>query len=208
MTPSTESAELRFQFGENWANYLVVVDEDRISEATRKLSEMLGRLRGKSFLDIGSGSGIQSLAAVRLGAARVHSFDFDGQSVAATREMKRRFAPDSSWEIEQGSILDEEYVRSLGSFDVVYSWGVLHHTGAMWKALEMATLPARETLMIAIYADQGIVSHTWARLKRMYLRHPSTRPAVTLASLATLWGPKLLLRPHRVVPSAGLLRRI
>jgi 2-polyprenyl-6-hydroxyphenyl methylase/3-demethylubiquinone-9 3-methyltransferase len=196
--PSDKSVELRFRFGQNWANYLSVVDEDRIAEATQRLSEMLGSLRGKSFLDVGSGSGIQSLAAVRLGAARVHSFDFDGQSVACSQEMKRRFAPAANWHIEQGSILDEEYVRSLGTFDVVYSWGVLHHTGAMWKALEMAIVPAQETLMIAIYADQGLVSRAWDRLKRMYVHYPVTRPAVTLVSLATLWGPKLLLRPHRI----------
>jgi SAM-dependent methyltransferase len=196
---SDKSADLRFRFGQNWSNYLSVVGEDRVAEAARKLSQTLGSLRGKSFLDVGSGSGIQSLAAVRLGAAKVRSFDFDEQSVAASKEMKQRFAPGSDWQIEQGSILDEDYVRSLGTFDVVYSWGVLHHTGAMWKALEMATVPARETLMIAIYADQGFVSRAWARLKRMYVHHPSTRPAVTLASLATLWGPKLLLRPHRVV---------
>src|SRR5258708_15011715 len=106
--------------------------------------------------------------------------------------MNRRFAPAANWHIEQGSILDEEYVRSLGTFDVVYSWGVLHHTGAMWKALDMATLPARETLMIAIYSDEGLVSRAWDRLKRMYVHHPVTTPAVTLRSRAPLCRPTLL----------------
>ena len=88
-------------------------------------------LEGKSFLDIGSGSGLFSLAARRLGA-RVHSFDYDPQSVACTRELKRRFySDDAEWVIEEGSALDTAYLSGLGQFDVVYSWGVLHHTGDM-----------------------------------------------------------------------------
>ncbi len=50
-------------------------------------------LAGNSFLDVGSGSGLFSLAAMRLGADRVHSFDYDPQSVGCTKELKRRFPP-------------------------------------------------------------------------------------------------------------------
>jgi 2-polyprenyl-3-methyl-5-hydroxy-6-metoxy-1,4-benzoquinol methylase len=115
----------RFEFGENWSRFLDVLDDERIFEAEKSLKQMLEveDLAGKSFLDIGSGSGLFSLAARRLGA-RVHSFDYDPQSVASTRELRRRYFPeDADWSIEEGSILDEEYVRSLGKFDIVYSWG-------------------------------------------------------------------------------------
>src|SRR3954453_10925637 len=127
----------RFEFGENWARFLAVVDESRIVEAERSLREMLGveRLDGRSFLDIGSGSGLFSLAAVRLGAERVHSFDFDPSSVGCTLELRRRYGADADWAVEQGSALDTAYLARLGTFDVVYSWGVLHHTGDMWRAL-------------------------------------------------------------------------
>src|SRR5215831_2516311 len=133
MTAREDEAMTRFQFGENWTRFLSVVDEDRIMQAANRLSEMLGDIRGKSFLDVGSGSGIHSLAAIRLGASRVHSFDYDAQSVECSQQLRARFAPESSWTIERGSVLDETYLRRLGRYDIVYAWGVLHHTGQMWK---------------------------------------------------------------------------
>src|SRR5438093_4320793 len=123
----------RFEFGRNWARFLSALDDRKIEAATHSLEKTLGveSLDGKRFLDIGSGSGLFSLAARRLGA-RVRSFDYDPRSVACAMELRRRyFATDRDWEIGEGSALDAEFLGSLGKFDVVYSWGVLHHTGAM-----------------------------------------------------------------------------
>lgn len=173
----------RFSFGENWKNFLSVLDERRIAEAEASLREMLGvaDLEGRSFLDIGSGSGLFSLAARRLGA-RVYSFDFDPRSVACTQELKRRYFPgDDSWCVEQGSALDRKYMRGLGKFDVVYSWGVLHHTGAMWFGFENAIecVGANDgKLYVAIYNDQGWKSHVWWLIKATYNRLP--RPLRTV----------------------------
>ena len=162
----------RFEFGKNWSRFLELIDEDRITRAEKALKNWLEveDLNGKSFLDIGSGSGMDSLAARRLGA-RVHSFDYDPHSVACTMELRRRYFPgDPNWTIEEGSALDAEYLKSLGSFDIVYSWGVLHHTGQMWKALDNAMLPVSATgkLFIAIYNDMGTQSARWKSIKRMY----------------------------------------
>jgi SAM-dependent methyltransferase len=179
----------RFEFGKNWAWFLTSLTDRRIAEAERSLQNMLGvtTLSGASFLDIGSGSGLFSLAARRLGA-RVHSFDYDPHSVNCTRELNRRYFPDDSlWTVESGSALDESYVRSLGQFDVVYSWGVLHHTGSMWPALANAALPVKAggKLFIAIYNDQGTASRRWKKVKQIYNELP--RPLRFLMVWPSFW---------------------
>jgi len=166
----------RFEFGENWARFLEVLDDNRIAQAERSLRDMLEveSLAGRRFLDIGSGSGLFSLAARRLGA-EVHSFDYDPQSVACTRELRARYrSDDAGWTIERGSVLDLQYLSQLGLFDVVYSWGVLHHTGAMWQALDHAQRPVAPTgrLFIAIYNDTGSQSARWKQIKHAYSRLP------------------------------------
>jgi 2-polyprenyl-3-methyl-5-hydroxy-6-metoxy-1,4-benzoquinol methylase len=163
----------RFEFGKNWQRFLRVLNDERIAEAERSLRAMLEMesLGGKSFLDVGSGSGLFSLAAMRLGAARVHSFDFDPESVACTRELKQRYFPEAErWTIEEGSVLDGKYLARLGQFEIVYAWGVLHHTGDMWRALEaIIPLVARGgRLFIAIYNDQDGTSRRWRVVKRLY----------------------------------------
>jgi len=168
-----EGEQRRFEFGENWARFLNVVDEVRVTEAERSLQSMLEleRFDGRTFLDVGCGSGLFSLAAVRLGARQVHSFDIDAESVACTAELRRRFTPDSAqWTVARGSVLDDGHLHDLGTWDVVYSWGVLHHTGAMGAALanvaDLVALGGR--LFISIYNDQGTRSDIWRRVKRTY----------------------------------------
>lgn len=166
----------RFEFGKNWRRFLELLNEERILKAEQSLREMLEveSLEGKTFLDIGSGSGLFSLAARRLGA-KVHSFDFDTNSFECTKELRRRFfEADENWQVEQGSALDRKYLESLGKFDIVYSWGVLHHTGKMWEALENAetAVAADGLLFIAIYNDTGSQAKRWRWIKQTYCRLP------------------------------------
>jgi 2-polyprenyl-3-methyl-5-hydroxy-6-metoxy-1,4-benzoquinol methylase len=184
----------RFAFGDNWRRFLAVLNDDRIAEAERSLKQMLEAetFTGKTFLDIGCGSGLFSLAAVRLGAARVHSFDYDPQSMACAQELKWRYYPDAAhWTIERGSALDADYLRSLGQWDIVYAWGVLHHTGRMWQALDNAALLVKPggVLFISIYNYQIYFSQFWTRVKALYNWKPSGRWLVT-----AVFVPGFLLR--------------
>jgi len=187
----------RFEFGANWARFLKVLNEERIGLAEQSLRTMLGvsDLRGKRLLDIGSGSGLFSLAARRIGAT-VHSFDYDPQSVACTAELRRRYFPgDTDWVVEQASVLDSDYLQSLGQWDVVYSWGVLHHTGAMWQALDNVSSLVRRggLLLVAIYNYQQIMTPVWIGVKRAYNMLPrGLRWLVVGPALLRLWGPRTI----------------
>jgi 2-polyprenyl-6-hydroxyphenyl methylase/3-demethylubiquinone-9 3-methyltransferase len=192
-TTRLEADADRFTFGENWSRFLSVLDEGRIGAARESLVQKLGvtSLAGKRFLDAGSGSGLFSLCARRLDASAVVSFDYDERSVACTEELKRRFFPgDARWRVEQGSVLDAAYLDSLGQFDVVYSWGVLHHTGDMRTALDLVArrVAPGGRLFIAIYNDQGWRSRQWAFLKRCYNRWPWTRPFVVARAFLECWA--------------------
>jgi SAM-dependent methyltransferase len=196
----------RFAFGKNWTKFLEVLNEDRIAAATKSLQDMLAMqsLAGKTFVDIGCGSGLSSLAARRLGA-KVHSFDYDPQSVACTAELRRRYFPaDGEWIVEEGSVLDEDYLRRLKAFDIVYSWGVLHHTGAMWQALAniFDLVAPGGLLFVALYNRQPIASRYWAFVKRTYNRHAFSRPFfVAIHSIYPVF-PSVMLRwlRNRKVP--------
>ncbi|WGJ16189.1 class I SAM-dependent methyltransferase [Methylocapsa sp. D3K7] len=184
----------RFKFGENWTQFLNVIDEYRIEQAVDSLKKMLEleTMEGMSFLDIGSGSGLFSLAARRLGA-KVLSFDYDPKSVACTAELKRRyFENDKAWQIGNGSVLDRDYLNTLGMFDIVYSWGVLHHTGAMWTALDNVAynVALNGKLFIALYNDQGRASKIWWLVKKTYVALPKyLRWLVLVPGYVSLWGP-------------------
>jgi 2-polyprenyl-3-methyl-5-hydroxy-6-metoxy-1,4-benzoquinol methylase len=187
----------RFGFGANWKRFLSLLDEQRVTAGIASLQHFLGvtDLKGKSFLDIGSGSGLFSLAARRLGA-HVHSLDYDSDSVACTEGLRQQFNPnDPLWTTAQGSVLQNETLPPAASFDVVYSWGVLHHTGNMWLAIENAAARVKVggTLIISLYNDQGWRSQAWRRTKQAYNALPAAlRFLVMWPSMAVLWGPTVL----------------
>lgn len=189
---SMDDPKDRFAFGRNWSRFLTHLTEDRILEAEKSLKEKLGvdTLKGKTFLDIGSGSGLFSLAAYRLGA-RVTSFDYDPDSVACTQYLRARYGSDDQqrWTITQGSVLDASFLDQFDKADVVYSWGVLHHTGHMYTALQNVVHRVKDggRLFISIYNDQGWPSKVWTRIKKAYVDVPMLRPFIVFFCGLWLW---------------------
>lgn len=197
MTTDTYNVEIeagqRFEFGKNWKHFLAEIDDSRIRIAEDATRTMLGMdsLEGKSFLDVGSGSGLFSLIALRLGASSVRSFDYDPQSVECTRALKQQFFPSySNWIIERGSALDTEYLKSLGQYDVVYSWGVLHHTGNLAQALQnvVPLVAPGGCLFLSIYNYQPFLSNYWKAIKRAYNYLPKVGRVAMEISFLLLYG--------------------
>jgi len=210
ITEEQESERERFGFGANWKAFLESLDEARIEEAEASLKENLlsPSFTGKRFLDIGSGSGLFSLAAHRLGCDVV-SIDYDRDSIACTKQLKKQFGDSSrAWSIHHESVLDPTFMNSLGDFDIVYSWGVLHHTGEMRRAIQIASerVKLAGKLFISIYNDQGGASRRWLKIKQIYNRLPqSIRPAWVIAvagAYETKFALARLSHAHNPLPFA------
>jgi cyclopropane fatty-acyl-phospholipid synthase-like methyltransferase len=162
-----------FEFGENWKNYSKTIDQKRINSAIEGVRKLFpDNLTGKTFLDIGCGSGLHSLAALSLGAASVTAIDIDENSVNTTQELLTTHAPDLKWTARVASVFDAS-PDTVGKFDVVYSWGVLHHTGDMWTAIERAGRLVKPggRFGIAIYYSTAYDS-IWKAEKRFYSQAP------------------------------------
>jgi 2-polyprenyl-6-hydroxyphenyl methylase/3-demethylubiquinone-9 3-methyltransferase len=193
---SLKRVETHFRVGENWSRYSRLLDESRISQATEDLRRFLGveTLHGARFLDISCGSGVHSLAAIRLGAAHVMAIDIDEDSVETTRSVLAAHGAGDRFDCRRVSIFEAD-ARDLGTFDVVYSWGVLHHTGAMHEAIERAALLVNEggLLALALYR-KTILCGFWKIEKRAYSRMPR-------------WVQRFLIRLYTTKSQVGCLVR-
>ncbi len=170
------SDAFRFGFGRNWAAFIDRHLNDRTIQASMEhLRRVLRRpsLDGLRVLDIGCGSGVHALAMLRLGASEVVAFDYDIHSVRTSARVRAWAGSPAAWTVEQGSVLDRAYLAGLGTFDLVYSWGVLHHTGAMWDAVRNAgamVAPGGE-FYIALYSSDTYIDpppDEWLRVKQQY----------------------------------------
>ncbi len=176
-----------FAFGANWRDFSTLITDRRVHEAESALERLLGidKLRGKTFLDIGCGSGLHALAALRLGAARVVACDIDPDSAATTRQVLQSHSPSPNYEVLQRSVLDLAPTE-VGRFDLVYSWGVLHHTGKMVEALRSACeLVAPAGIFAFALYRRTLLCPLWKLEKRWYARTTPQRQQVAARCYAS-----------------------
>jgi len=178
-----------FRFGENWESFIGLVDEGKIAEASRGLQKLIpdSDLRGKRLIDIGCGSGLSILAALRLGAADIVGIDIDPNSVNAAQSLLSQFAPGLSWDVRVCSVF-EINPEALGEFDVVYSWGVLHHTGDLWRAFAKAASFVRPggLFVVALYHRSPFCGF-WRIEKRFYANAPEWQRRIVRGAYKTAY---------------------
>lgn len=185
---NAEAAQLsrervKWSFGQNWEKYLRKITPERLQEAKESLMAAFdGRdFRGKTFLDIGCGSGLFSLAAHELGAT-VTSIDVDPHSIRCAEILR---GDRQGWKVLQRSVLT---ASDLPTSDLVYSWGVLHHTGdlksALWAALRC--VGDGGVACIALYNTPRLPRVQLA-LKRTYNRLPTILRPIMTANYALAW---------------------
>jgi len=203
-----------FRFGDNWRAFLQhSFDEQTLEAAKARTCELLQiqSLEGLTFLDIGCGSGLFSYVAFLLGASSITSVDVDPACAECCQHLRSVAGDPPNWRILQGSILDDCFIGTLPRADVVYSWGVLHHTGDMWRAIRNAAslVEPGGSYAIAIYnrVEYGTFrgwrgSHRWLKVKQLYNR--SGRPTKRLMELMLAAKSVLAMLLQLRNPVAGL----
>jgi 2-polyprenyl-6-hydroxyphenyl methylase/3-demethylubiquinone-9 3-methyltransferase len=159
--------------GRVWKKYAKHISEKHVVSGVSSLKRLTGldTFQGRSFLCVGCAGGLMAVAAARLGAQRVVGVDPDPQSIEATHRAFRQIEGEmpGNVELREGDVLDPEFMNSLGEFDIVYSWGFLHHTGQMWHAMDLVThnVASGGLLAMGIY-NRMWLNGFWLRVKKFY----------------------------------------
>ena len=199
----------RFAFGENWRKFSEQLQAQDYFAAKKSLEELIPNLKNKTFLDVGCGSGLFSIAASALGASKVLGFDIDEESVSTSKKLLEKV---SRWDqdvrkdavqFKVGSILNEDI--GCQRYDIVYSWGVLHHTGDMYKAFAAVCRLVEKNgiLVISIY-NKHFTSPFWKAVKYTYVKSPNFVKKILIflallryAAVALIISGKVSLRGER-----------
>jgi len=204
-----DELKTQFDFGQNWSDYSEAeLDFHQFECALQSLEDLFGAdsIKQKSFLDVGSGSGLFSIAAKKLGATKVLGTDINPKCTAVSNTNAKKLLKNGDLpEFMVISVLDEKAMDSLNTYDIVYAWGSLHHTGDMYKAIDIVLRRVKPggKLCLAIYRKH-ITSPIWKLIKYLYNKSPQWLkkvwvaifyPVIYIAKyLITLRNPKSMKR--------------
>ena len=163
----------RFSFGANWTSFNFISGPQQLEYSKLHLENLIGTksIANVKIIDIGSGSGLHAQSFLELGAKFVKCIDIDRESVQTTIDRLNAYSADT-WSVEIADILDIEVVERE-KYDVVFSWGVLHHTGNLFLALQNASNFCKPggLLVLAIYRKTWLCNF-WKLEKRLYNNCP------------------------------------
>ncbi|MDD2902157.1 MAG: class I SAM-dependent methyltransferase [Syntrophales bacterium] len=184
--PAERTAAAQFDFGKNWQLFSEhALTPEKVRQARRDFARLLQGidLKGKSFLDIGFGQGLSLLIATAMDARTV-GCDINPTCGEVLEANKRLFFPEvaaAPVPVIIGSILADAVLADLrraspegtGLYDLVHSWGVLHHTGNMELALKNAASLVKPGgyLILALY-NRHWTSPLWLGIKYLYHKSP------------------------------------
>jgi 2-polyprenyl-3-methyl-5-hydroxy-6-metoxy-1,4-benzoquinol methylase len=178
---------IRFAFGKNWQSYSIKsLTPERIEDSCRAFRNLVSGidLQDKKYIDIGYGQGLSLIAAAQMGA-NVLGIDVDKDNIDALRRVLQASGYPEFIETQSVSILNEVFVyEHRGCFDIVHSWGVLHHTGDMRKAIENAcALVAEGGHFICSIYNKHWTSPIWKIIKSSYNHLPGSLQRVMISLL-------------------------
>jgi SAM-dependent methyltransferase len=198
---------MQFDFGKNWDEFSRhALDGSKVAQA-KEYFEILFEgidLKGKSFLDIGFGQGLSLLIATELGAITT-GVDIN-PTCSEVLQRNATFYPDLDTDkikVTIGSILDDNVINQLKKpilnsgigYDIVHSWGVLHHTGNMKQAIINAASLVKPGgyFIIAIYNTHWS-SPLWKVIKRFYNYSPKWLQKLWISLFyPVIWFAKLIV---------------
>jgi len=183
-----------FDFGENWVAYSrEALTKEKVESARIDFKQLYSGIsfEGKRFLDIGFGQGLALLFAKEMGAI-VTGCDINHKCKESLEITKQVVGYKGEITTIIGSILSKETMNALrgdcnNKFDIVHSWGVLHHTGSMYKSLkDVTTLVENDGYIVLAIYNRHWSSPLWRFIKFVYCYMPQMVQKLLIAGLTPI----------------------